>query len=110
MLGGLWEFPGGKLEPQDADLPACLRREIVEELAIEIEVGDLLISVKHAYTHFRITLHTFHARHTRGAPQTIGCQAWQWVELEELAALPLPVTDRKIVAALHAARTAAAAC
>ncbi|HQY91858.1 A/G-specific adenine glycosylase [Caldilinea sp.] len=110
MLGGLWEFPGGKLELQDDGLPACLRREIAEELAIEIEVGDLLISVKHAYTHFRITLHAFHARHTRGAPQTIGCQAWQWVELEELAAFPLPVTDRKIVAALHAARTAAAAC
>ncbi len=37
MLGGLWEFPGGKLEPDDADLQACLRREIAEELAVEIE-------------------------------------------------------------------------
>ena len=104
MLGGLWEFPGGKLEASDADLPACLRREIDEELGIVIEVGDLLTTVKHAYTHFRITLHTFHARHVAGAPQTIGCQDWRWVEIDELADFPLPVTDQKIVAALNAAR------
>lgn len=104
MLGGLWEFPGGKLEASDADLPACLRREIDEELGIAIEVGDLLTTVRHAYTHFRITLHAFHARHIAGTPQAIGCQDWRWVELEEVAAFPLPVTDQKIVAALHSAR------
>ena len=103
MLGGLWEFPGGKLETSDADLPACLRREINEELGIDIEVGDRLTTVRHAYTHFRITLHTFHARHVAGAPQAIGCQDWRWIELDELASFPLPVTDQKIVGALHAA-------
>lgn len=103
MLGGLWEFPGGKLEANDADLAACLRREIDEELGIEIEVGDLLTTVKHAYTHFRITLHTFHARHVAGTPQAIGCQDWRWVTLDEVAAFPLPVTDQKIAAALRAA-------
>jgi A/G-specific adenine glycosylase len=104
MLGGLWEFPGGKLEASDADLPACLRREIDEELAIKIEVGELLTVVKHAYTHFRITLHTFHARHVAGTPQAIGCQDWRWVALDDLASFPLPVTDQKIVAALHSAQ------
>jgi len=59
LLAGLWEFPGGKLEPGDADLPACLRREILEELGVEIQVGALLGVYKHAYTHFRITLHAF---------------------------------------------------
>lgn len=104
MLGGLWEFPGGKLEPHDADLPACLRREIAEELAIDIEVNDLLTTVRHAYTHFRITLHTFHARYVAGEPRTLGCQAWRWVEMTELSEFPLPVTDQKIAAALHKAR------
>ncbi len=104
MLGGLWEFPGGKLEPHDADLHTCLRREIAEELAIEIEVSDLLTTVKHAYTHFRITLHTFHARHVAGEPQALGCQAWRWVEMAELSEFPLPATDQKIVAALVQAR------
>lgn len=106
MLGGLWEFPGGKLELEDADLPACLRREIAEELAMTIEVGELLTVVKHAYTHFRITLHTFHARHVAGDPQTLGCQDWRWVEIDAVAGFPLPVTDQKIVAALYAARPA----
>ncbi len=101
MLGGLWEFPGGKLEPHDADLPACLRREIREELGIEIDVGAPVVSVPHAYTHFRITLHAFHARHRAGAPQPLGCADWRWVTLSELDAYPLPVTDRKVLAALH---------
>jgi A/G-specific adenine glycosylase len=104
LLGGLWEFPGGKLEPTDADLPACLRREIAEELAIEIEVRELVTIVQHAYTHFRITLHAFHARHIGGEPQTIGCADWRWVDLGELDAFPFPVTDQKIIRALRKAQ------
>ncbi len=103
MLGGLWEFPGGKRDPEDVDLPACLRREIDEELAIAIDVGDLVTTVKHAYTHFRITLHAFHARHRAGEPQAIGCADWRWVELTDLERFPFPVTDQKIIAALQAA-------
>jgi A/G-specific adenine glycosylase len=105
MLGGLWEFPGGKREPEDRSLEACLKREIEEELAVTIAVGDPLTTVRHAYTHFRITLHAFHARHVDGQPQAIGCDDWRWVGLEELAAFPMPVTDRKIVAALRLAES-----
>lgn len=101
MLGGLWEFPGGKMEQGDANLAACLNREIREELGIEIEVGAQFATVRHAYTHFRITLHAFHARHTGGEPQALGCDDWRWVTLEELDAFPFPVTDRKIIAALR---------
>jgi A/G-specific adenine glycosylase len=100
MLGGLWEFPGGKQEPNDATLQACLQREINEELGIEIEVGKPVVVVRHAYTHFRITLHAFHARHRGGEPQTLGCAAWCWLELEELSGFPFPVTDQKIIKAL----------
>lgn len=102
MLGGLWEFPGGKQEPADPDLPACLRREIAEELGIAIAVGEPVTVVEHAYTHFRITLHAFHARHTAGEPRPLGCADWRWVGLEELDRFPFPVTDRKIIAALRA--------
>ena len=101
MLGGLWEFPGGKLEPDDADLPACLRREIAEELGIGIDVGAAVTTVRHAYTHFRITLHVFHARHVMGEPQTLGCAAWRWVAFDELDAYPFPVTDQKVIRALR---------
>ncbi len=101
MLGGLWEFPGGKRQPGDVDLPACLRREIREELGIEIEVGDPITTVRHAYSHFRITLHAYHARYRSGAPQALGCADWRWVSLDELSAFPFPVTDQKIIAALR---------
>ena len=101
MLGGLWEFPGGKLEPSDADLRACLRREINEELAITIEVGDSFLVLRHAFTHFRMTLHAFHARYVGGEPTALGCADWRWVELGELDTLPFPVTDQKIIRALR---------
>ena len=96
-LAGAWEFPGGKLEPDDAGLAACLQREIREELAIEISVGAEVTVVEHAFTHFRITLHAFHARWVSGEPQAIGCADWRWVAPGELAAYPFPVTDRKIM-------------
>lgn len=100
LLGGMWEFPGGKLESNDADLAACLQREIAEELAIEIEVGEAVVVVRHAYTHFRITLHALHAHHVGGEPQAIGCAQWRWVSLQNVEDYPLAVTDRKILATL----------
>ena len=96
MLGGLWEFPGGKQEPGES-LPECLVREIREELGIEIEVDERLTSVDHAYSHFSITLHAFAARYVRGTPQALGCADWRWVAPEALDDFALPRADRLIV-------------
>lgn len=101
LLGGLWEFPGGKQESGES-LEAALRREIREELGMEIEVGPFLTQVRHAYTHFRITLHAFHAVHRRGAPQHLGVADHAWVTQAELEHYAFAVTDRKIIAALRA--------
>lgn len=100
LLGGLWEFPGGKQE-SDESLAEALVREIEEELAIQIEVDRPLTTVKHAYTHFRITLHAFHARHTGGQPQNLGVADHAWVRFDELQRFAFAVTDRKIIAALE---------
>jgi A/G-specific adenine glycosylase len=100
MLGGLWEFPGGKRK-NDETLPQCLIREMREELDVEIEVGKALIVVRHAYTHFRITLHAFWCKLVSGEPRCLDCAAFRWVVPAELDALPMSVADRKVAQALQ---------
>ena len=104
MLGGLWEFPGGKRE-HDESLEECLRREIKEELGIEIEVGRPVTQVKHTYTHFGITLHAFECSLVRGRPRAIQVADWRWVRLDELDDFAFAVTDRKIIQVLQTSRS-----
>ncbi len=99
LLGGLWEFPGGKREEGET-LSQCLQREIREELGLEIAVDEPIVTVKHSYTHFKITLYAFACRLLAGQPQTLGVADWRWVTLAELDAFAFPRTDQKIIAAL----------
>ncbi|MCS7352349.1 MAG: (deoxy)nucleoside triphosphate pyrophosphohydrolase [Thermoflexus sp.] len=96
MLGGLWEFPGDKVEPGE-DLEECLRRELREELGIEVEVLEPMMTLRHTYTHMRITLHVFRCRWVGGTLQPIGCADARWVRIQELDRYPFPNTDRQIV-------------
>ena len=102
LLGGLWEFPGGKVEPNES-VPDCIRREIQEELGIDIEVEDHLVTVNHAYTHFKVTLTVHHCRHIHGDPQAIECDEIRWVTLGDLDQYPFPKANQDIIAALRAA-------
>jgi len=101
MLGGLWEFPGGKRERGES-LEECLKREIREELGIEIEVGSPFHSVNHAYTHFRITLHTFECRQTAGRIRKLDVADYRWVRPAELSQYAFPKADRVILERLLA--------
>ncbi len=95
MLGGLWEFPGGKQEPGET-LEACVCREIREELGVEIAVSGSFGSYKHAYTHFRVTLYAFKARILAGTPLPIGESELKWVPIHDLPDYPMGKIDRKI--------------
>ena len=100
LLGGLWEFPGGKQKAGES-LKNCLKREIREELSIDIKVKELLISVKHAYTHFRITLHVFECQYISGKIQLQGCDDYRWITSAELDDFAFPGADRKVIKLLE---------
>jgi A/G-specific adenine glycosylase len=99
LLGGLWEFPGGKIEPGET-VEACIVREIQEELGIEVSVGDRLITVDHTYTHFRVTLHVHHCQYISGEPQPIECEEVRWVTLADIEQYPFPKANIQIIEAL----------
>ncbi|HEX9934728.1 MAG TPA: A/G-specific adenine glycosylase [bacterium] len=96
LLGGLWEFPGGKLEKGET-LKACLRREIREELGITVRVGQFLVSIRHAYSHFKITLHVYRCRYEGGRIRLRGCDDYAWIGASELERYAFPGADRKII-------------
>lgn len=95
LLGGLWEFPGGKLEPGET-LPEGLRREIAEELAVEIAVGAELGVYRHAYTHFKVVLHAFACTLVTGEPQPQVASELCWALPAELPDFPMGKIDRQI--------------
>jgi A/G-specific adenine glycosylase len=95
LLGGLWEFPGGRLEPEES-LESCLRREIGEEIGVEIEVGVRLGAFNHAYSHFRVTVHAFECELIKGEPQAIEHSEIRWVSPERLREYPMGKIDRTI--------------
>ncbi len=97
LLGGMWEFPGGKQEPGES-LPECLRREICEELGVEVEVGAPLGVYDHAYSHFKITLHAFDCTLLKGEPQLIDHASLQWVVPSAFNDYPMGKIDRQIAA------------
>ncbi|PSP03297.1 MAG: 8-oxo-dGTP diphosphatase MutT [Cyanobacteria bacterium QS_7_48_42] len=99
LMGGMWEFPGGKIEANET-VQDCIKREIREELAIEIEVEEHLITIDHAYTHFRVTLNVYHCRYLSGEPQPLVCDEIRWVTLEEINQFPFPEANTEIIRAL----------
>lgn len=98
-LGGLWEFPGGKLEPNET-FETCLTRELREELGIEVEVGRLLQSLTHSYPEKTVHLRFFTCRWLRHEPQPLDCAAFAWVTAEELSRYTFPAADRALLGLL----------
>ena len=99
-LEGLWEFPGGKIEPGES-LEACLVRELAEELGVAGRVLGPRWSTTHDYPTKRVELH-FYDCEIDGDPLPLLGQELRWVTASELASLPLPDADAGLVALLTA--------
>ena len=95
LLGGMWEFPGGKIE-KDETLEECLAREILEELDAMIQVGEPFGVYQHAYTHFRITLHAFLCELIQSEPKPLEAAELAWVSPRSLPQYPMGKVDRQI--------------
>ena len=95
-LGGLWEFPGGKVEPGESD-EAALARELREELGIEVLVGPVWGILAHRYRERAVRLQFRFASRLAGEPRALGCAELRWVEPPELSDLPFPEADHILV-------------
>jgi A/G-specific adenine glycosylase len=99
LLGGLWEFPGGKQEHGEP-IVTTIERELAEELAITVAVGEELISLEHSYSHKRLRFIVHLCRWLSGDPQPLASQQVRWVEPERLVEFPFPAANARIIAAL----------
>jgi mutator protein MutT len=97
-LEGAWEFPGGKCEPGESH-PACLAREIREELDCDVVVGRKIFSTSHSYAARDVELHFFRCE-LNGAPRPLLGQQMRWVPREELDALDFPPADAEVIEVL----------
>ena len=96
LMGGLWEFPGGKRKPKETE-EACLKREIKEELSVPVTISKKLMTIKHSYTQFRVTLNVFWCPWKSGRIRATECEQWKWVKYEDLNNYTFPAANVKIV-------------
>lgn len=93
MLGGLWEFPGGK-QKKDEEIQHTVERELKEELGVEVKAYKELMTLKHTYSHFSITLHAWFCKLISGTPAPKESQEVRWVSRSELEQYPFPKANK----------------
>ncbi len=102
LLGGLWEFPGGKIKKDETSAKACIR-EIKEETGLTVAVHQYLTQVKHAYTHFKISADVYICDIVSGMVALNGPVDYRWITLEQIDDYPFPKANHKFIPRLREA-------
>jgi 8-oxo-dGTP diphosphatase len=102
QLAGLWEFPGGKVEPGETP-EACLIRELREELGIEVAEACLapFVFASHGYEAFHLLMPLYLCRRWKGVVQALEHEALAWVKPSAMSDYPMPPADAPLVAWLR---------
>jgi len=100
LLGGLWEFPGGKIK-EDETRESALKREIKEETNLTVGVGEVCATVNHAYSHFKVTLHAYHCSVKSGRAKPNSAEELRWIRPSDMKDYPFPGANRKILEKLQ---------
>ena len=95
-MGGLWEFPGGKLLKGEIPEAGC-KREILEEVNLEVEMTKKLPAIKHAYTHFKIIMDVFVCDYVKGRIRLNGPDDFRWINLKQTKNYPFPKATLKVL-------------
>ena len=95
-MGGLWEFPGGKVQKGETPLYAC-KREILEEVNLGVKIIEHLTTVKHAYTHFKIIMDVFICDYVKGRIKLNGPDDFRWINLKQTKNYPFPKATLKVL-------------
>ncbi len=98
-LGGLWEFPGGKIEAGESP-QACLLREVKEELDLTITIIRALPLIDHEYDHARIRLHPFLCKWIEGQPKPLASAQFKWISPDQLTMYQFPPANQPLIAQL----------
>jgi A/G-specific adenine glycosylase len=103
LLGGLWEFPGGKLNTDETAQAACVR-EIYEETGLKVDVTSHITQIKHAYTHFKIVMDIFYCQYISGEVTLNGPVDFRWITLSEIEKFAFPKANLKFIPLLKIPR------
>ena len=96
LLGGLWEFPGGKVKENES-LEEAVIREVKEETNLDVKIENLLTVINHQYSHFTITMHVYNCTYKASEPQALGCTDWRWVTRSEITDYAFPRANGKVL-------------
>jgi A/G-specific adenine glycosylase len=96
LLGGLWEFPGGKVKEDETAEQACIR-EIKEETNLDVKVDSYITRVRHAYTHFKIVMDVFRCQYVSGRVKLNSPVDFKWVTFKQIEQYPFPKANHKFI-------------